>query len=202
MPFPLGFPFVFPGTGSSSLEPIDHALAGIARLAQYLKGKPEFEKLLLAHLERYQDVENAYQQLNVDRRLDTAYGQQLDELGILVGQERLLASDDTYRLRIRARILLNRSSGTIPELLHIFEFLVTGAVIKIEERFPAAFNLRLYTAVSSTVAALLATFLRKGRAAGVGGTFIWQESDSDEVFTFDGTAAQALDNGKWAGAVT
>ena len=59
------------------------------------------------------------------RVVGVAVGAQLDVLGRIVGEARLGDPDANYRLRIKAGILLNVSSGTPEELLAIFRLLTS-----------------------------------------------------------------------------
>lgn len=81
-------------------------------------------KLLQCFLGPVQDLENAFQQLLVDRTVDRAYGVQLDVIGRIVGQLRAGMADDVYRRYIRARISVNRSKGTVADVLKVADLVV------------------------------------------------------------------------------
>jgi len=82
------------------------------------------KKLLAAILAPVQDLESAFQQLLIDRSIDTAVFAQLDAIGKIVGQERNGQVDDDYRRYIRARISANRSKGPVADVLKAADLIV------------------------------------------------------------------------------
>lgn len=212
MPFAASLPFVLPGEDDPTtpdvdesvadpLAAVDHAASALARLAEQFKNKANLAALLNAINVQSQDVETALQDLLSLRSVDTAFGAQLDVLGAIVGQPRGGFDDDAYRLYISARVLLNISSGTIPEVIAIFRALVDDTTtIEFEEQFPAGFVLRLGgQAFTPTMIQTLIGFLRSARAGGVRGLLEWFESDPADVFRFD--TGPGLDQGHFAGAL-
>lgn len=148
------------------------------------------------------DMATALGQLDTERRLTNAFGAQLDVLGDIVGEAREGDLDDEYRPRISAKILLNNSSGTAEELYAIFDLIKPAtSTMALYPYEPAAFVFRLSgAAIGDTLATRLASFLRRGRGAGIRGIFQWSPAVPADTFTFDGTAAQALDTGLFSGA--
>lgn len=181
----------------------DAAEAETNRLAQYIKGKPNMEAILDALRVQAVELSAALTDLRFDRLIDTAVGEQLDVLGEIVGAARESDTDTPYRLRIKAQVLVNRSSGTPEEIYAIFALIKpTAATMEIEDWFPAAFVLRLYdAAITDAEAARFGRIFRASRAGGVGGLFHWSPAAAADTFTLDGTVAQALDTGLFSGAV-
>lgn len=173
------------------------------RLAQYIRGKPNMEAVLDAHGLSAEALAAAFTQLDTDRLTDNAFGAQLDLLGEIVGQPREGLSDADYRLRLQAKILLNRCSGTAEEILAIFTLLVPDAtVIELRDYPPASFKLMLYAVTfTGSEAATLSKILNKARAAGVGSRLHYSMTLPADTFTFDGTVAQGFDNGHLAGEI-
>ena len=62
------------------------------------------------------EVKTVHEDLKQNRWLDTSEGQQLDEIGAIVGEERQGRTDDKYREAIRFRIFINLSK-TEPETM-------------------------------------------------------------------------------------
>jgi hypothetical protein len=89
-----------------------------------------------------QEVENALFDILVQSSIADATGAQLDGLGQILGERRNGREDDVYRQAVAARFFLNKSSGTIEEILQLFR-LITDATPYLDEYFPAAFVLRL-----------------------------------------------------------
>lgn len=81
--------------------------------------KPAFTAIQESWAPEFQELENAFWQILVSGYLDQAFGFSLDVLGRIVGEERQSATDPDYRVRIRARVLINRSFGLPEDLLGI-----------------------------------------------------------------------------------
>src|SRR5882757_6443474 len=116
---PVNFPWAL---GSDPTSPIDITATEAdvtPRLAQYIRGKPNMEALLDALGEQAAALAAMFSDLDILRRIDNAFGSQLDVLGDIVGAPRSGLDDDTYRGLIKATIKLNNASGTAEEILEI-----------------------------------------------------------------------------------
>lgn len=166
----------------------DHAARGLARLAEQYKNKPKFAALINSLNRQIQELENAFYQLLTERSIDTAIGVQLDILGKIVGERRGGALDADYRLRIRARIRANLSSGTVEDIYAVFRALLgmatPPAVFKWADAFPAGF---VFTIVSPVIMAaqvpIFVRFLRDSKGGGIGAHFGWQPVPDALAFT-------------------
>ena len=118
----------------------DHTAEAIARLLQQFQGKPYIEGLVTSLTDRVQELENVMFEIVDGFLLDTAVGEQLDVLGRIVNQPRGGRDDDTYRLWLRARILVNRGSG-LPE-----EFITLAVLV-----LPEGTSFSLYEEVHATI---------------------------------------------------
>lgn len=199
MAFPLLFVQPFPGDPEGDGE-TTHMEAAVARLRQYLKGRPKIAAMLSGLAAQAQELEVAYKQLFNERSIDDGLGAQLDVLGEIIGRPReILTTDDLYRLWLRAWVLLNRSSGSPEELYAIFTLVASvGSTLELVEEFPAAFTLRIEGAAQTReIAAELCKLLGKAKAAGVRAILVWFESPPAEIFRFD--SGPGLDQGKFAG---
>src|SRR5579862_9413233 len=138
----------------------DHVAQALSRLAQQYRGKPRLAGMVAVLGKQIQEIEDMLFSI-LGETIDLSVGAQLDVLGRIVGEKRLGDGDANYRLRIKARILLNVSSGAPEELLAIFRLLtsdVQGAAVQIEEQYPAALVVRVLKAViasPSTYAGIL-----------------------------------------------
>jgi hypothetical protein len=202
MAFPYDIPIQFGGDTPVLTQEEDHAAAAVAKLPEQYRDKPLMLALTQVFTGRFQAVEDAFWQLYLERNLDDAVGAQLDLLGRIVKQPRVSTDDEVYRKQIRARILINRSSGTAPELLEIFALVVPeDAVVKFEPHFPAGFVIYVReSAITPEEAQLFLGFLRAAKAGGVYAQLHWIESPTEEVFTFNGTTGQGFNSGHLAGA--
>lgn len=135
-----------------------------------------------------QDIENALQQLLLNRAVDTAEGVQLDQLGVLVGQPRGGLSDDDYRRYLRARIATNRSGGVTEDLIRVASLIVNNvsAVYHVERSGVATVVVRVAgVAVTPATGHTLFTFLDQAASAGVRLMVLWSESVPASTFTLD-----------------
>lgn len=155
----------------------DHVAKGLALLTEQFKGKPNIEGLLKSWLAQFQSLEDVYQQIVSSRSLQ-GVGVQLDILGSLVGERRLGRTDDSYKLAISVRILVNGSDGSNEDLQNILlAILATQGIapenaknyLTFEEYFPARF--RVYSNLSSATNANIIAAMQVAKSAGVAFNF-------------------------------
>lgn len=160
-------------------QPItDHGAQAVARLSWQLQDKPLFVALLQAVATRIQLLEDLAWQYLGARYLDDAAGVLLDGLGESIGYPRPGGpyphglADEEYRSRVRAWARVNRSCGTLEELLEIVRLLLgeNCEVVHLTEQYPAGFSLAVgvTTALSTEREEALVAFVRAAKAAGVG----------------------------------
>lgn len=114
----------------------DHAEQAIARLPSRFRGRLRIEALVGALATGTQEVEDLAYALVADRLLDTASGDALDQYGRLVGEARNGLGDGDYRRFIQARMLANRSTGTVDELIAIWRLATGAEAVRYEELAP------------------------------------------------------------------
>ena len=95
-----------------------------------LKAKDVIDAITAAVVQQSQDKEQVLYQLRQRLDIDTQVGVQLDKIGVLVGQPRQGLLDDIFRLWLKARIRVNRSSGSNKDMYQVAE-LVLGTTIAI-----------------------------------------------------------------------
>jgi hypothetical protein len=160
-----------------------HVQEAKRRLIEQLKGHLRTEGLIAANASRAQTVEDVAWQLFEGRWLAKAEGAQLDGIGELIGEPRNGKSDQAYMLYMRARILVNVSSGTGDQLLEVLA-MVTGAEnLSYHEYYPAAQVLTVHDRLDVDIAAV-ADILRQTRAAGVDTQIIYSPQEDVETFAF------------------
>ncbi len=107
--------------------------------------KPRQRALLRAFGKGVQALEDESFNLIVSTDLDVAVGDALDQWGELVGEQRGGLGDNDYRQFVKVRMLVNRSNGTIDELLEIFDVATQPNVDTHHiSNFPAGFYLIVY----------------------------------------------------------
>lgn len=105
-----------------------HEPDGILKLAPPFWGKPRIASWLIAHLAEVQALEDAIWSFIDGIDVDTAERFALEGLAKIVGEPTRPADDEELRMRIKARILVNRSDGTPAALAALIAALsdVTG----------------------------------------------------------------------------
>lgn len=167
----------------------NHTEVALKKLVEQFRRKTKWTALLSAFLKQAQDLEDALWQLFTQRGLDTAIGAQLDVIGRIVGEPRYSSPDDEeYRMRIKARIRVNLSSGTPEDIYAVFYALLgAGTKMRIVPGYPAGFVLKIEQTVTAAQAALFSRFLSAARMAGVYALVEWFESPASGTFCFGAT---------------
>lgn len=165
-------------TIAQQLDQVDQALALL--LTQF-KSKEAIEQWLASYVVQVQEIEAALFQLYANRAIETAVGVQLDGVGQIVGLLRDGRTDADYRERLRIQILINLSSGTIEDVLGIFDRLLTSVVVMTE--YPeAAFMLEVVDPIANGLE--LVAILEQIKAAAVGTLLVWADSTTGETQWF------------------
>lgn len=147
-----------------------HVADAQARLTSLFKNSEDLKTLIGLNAKRTQDVEDVLFDLLVKRMLDAAEGEQLDVLGIHVGEDRLGRSDTDYVDALGVRILVNTSKGNEPRLLLIARLFADPALLSITDLFPAAMIVNLTDGTGDV--SRLNSLLRDAKSAGVGMTLL------------------------------
>lgn len=203
----MSFPYVlvFPLPADSSVS-ASTAPYGTPRLAQYIRGKERMESIIAVVRQQTDELRTVFAQLKNDRYTAGAFGAQLDVLGGIVGQPRNGLDDDAYRRHISARILLNRSSGTVEEIYQIIALVSpAGTTFTLEDFPPASFLFSITDlpgplADAEETAEQLARTLTEARAAGVGANLLFSVAPFSGVMQFDD--GPGLDVGRLAGVLS
>lgn len=150
--------------------------------AQY-SDKTNWLKLCAVIAKPFQDLEDAFQDLLLLRYVSVSTGDALDQLGALIAESRKGRDDTAYRIRIKAKILLIKSSGTQPQILAIL-YAVFRREYVYKPAYPAAFSVETVGATTAVEGAELGFLVQQAKAAGVRGEFIWSEEDDADTFIF------------------
>jgi hypothetical protein len=168
----------------SLTEKTTHAEESVARLLSQFKDKTKLEGVVAAQADQTQDEETAFFELLENRSIANGVGVQLDGIGDIVGEERKGKDDATYRIYLYARILVNKSSGTAPEINEIADLLIADANIQeFVEHFPAAWTIIVADEFPTDIDAV-ADLLGDAKAGGVRAFIEYTDEDDDYTFTF------------------
>lgn len=115
---------------------VDHVERALSRLPSRFLNAHRLRALVAALATGAQAVEDLAYLVVADRLLDTASGVSLDHYGRLVGEARNGLLDGDYRRFIQARMMANRSRGTIDELIAIWKVATDSDDVRYEELAP------------------------------------------------------------------
>lgn len=130
--------------------------------------------------------------------IDTMTGVNLDRIGAIIGQERGGYNDENYRTFLKARVKINNSTGTIDEIVELWNLFNPGETIEVREQFPAQIEL-LTTAErpSTDIENAIYNLMYESKQAGV--RLVWiipYTVEGDGIFKFDSTnSADQFDSG-------
>jgi hypothetical protein len=127
----------------------DQVQQGKDRLVTQWSEKDVVQGLLKSYMENVQTVEDIYQQLLDERSVFTAIGEQLNVVGLLVGEARDGKDDSAYREAILNRVAINTSDGTPEKVIEIMKTIIAGPnSVTIFEHYPA--NIHVHTTAGAT----------------------------------------------------
>lgn len=163
-------------------ETVDHSALGVARLIwQYRSLQPRLQGALAAFLDDIQSIEDVTLEVLAGIWPLTAVGDQLDVIGAIVGQPRGELTDAEYRIMVLGRIFVNRSNGTIPEILELLEILGVDSDVLVVEGAPAEI---VVSVAGTTYGSLIGELVGDLKAGGVTLRWIWSDEDEDDTLTF------------------
>jgi len=153
----------------------DHGARALARTSAQYKGTRSHEGVLGAAAKQVQALEDALFDLLTIRAVDLSEGAQLDAIGAILGAEREGREDAVFRMRLRAQVLLNRSSGEAESIAGVLRLAVpTATAAEITDWPPARFELRLRgVSLAEDEASRAAALVRLARSGGVGGSLVY-----------------------------
>jgi hypothetical protein len=167
-----------------------HVIDAENRLLEQYKNKPNIKALVDGLIGPVQTLEDAFNDLKLNRGISGAVGVQLDRLGDIVGIKRLGLDDETYRLRIKIQIVQNVSEGEPDRLIQVFQSLVGSLNVYYQENYPAGVNLMGGGSIAPGQEALIYENIQNIAPAGVRvdyiGTF-----PIGSVFAFEGGVTQS-----------
>lgn len=166
-------------------------------LSQYRSMTTRFLPMLDVLVGETQELENAIWGFIAQLDVTTATDIWLERLGEIVGEKREGEADDAiYRRYIEARILANKSSGRINDVLAVANKVIGGDPVNVfvaSEWFPAHMRLEIPQGdlidFGSSLYKRLLKMLRITRAAGVGFELLTQSELDNATFTFSSTGA-------------
>ena len=120
-----------------------------------------------ALLERTNGRDDALWALLYAFDVDTATGDQLEKLGIIVGEAPLGRTEEDFRSAIRARILINQSDGHLEQLIEIAVLLFPTARVRVTEYPPASLAVEFVGDLGTLSHSNISRLLKQAKAGGV-----------------------------------
>ena len=114
-----------------------------------------------------QEIEDALWALLYAFDVDTATGDQLEKLGIIVGEAPLGRTEEDFRSAIRARILINQSDGHLEQLIEIAVLLFPTARVRVTEYPPASLAVEFVGDLGTLSHSNISRLLKQAKAGGV-----------------------------------
>lgn len=115
-----------------------------------------------------QELENKARELFYILNIDHSEGEQLDNIGELVGQDRLGYNDEYYRILLKVKIGINVSEGDIERILSLWKLIAGTDNVHLKELFPAKVKLETDEYLGDDVFAFLKDVAKDALAGGVG----------------------------------
>lgn len=178
----------------------DHVQRALDRRTQAFRGTVAHAAIIAAIANQVQGLEDAGWRVLSMISIDASEGLQLDNLGAILGAKRQGWTDPQYRAFLRATVLVNKSSGTMPQLLRILVTVLAafnGHQVVAKTYAPGCVRFRIVGALGAVSPIVLNALLQKAKAAGVRVQVEWSAVSVGETFTLD--VGPGLDVGHLAG---
>ncbi len=117
---------------------LDHTAIALEQLISQWDEKQNIRGLLQSLVVNKQPIEDCLFQILTESGVNDAISTTLDQIGLLVGEDRGARTDDQYRAAIIAKISANVSSGTPEQMMSILQNATLGTKMNIFEHFPAS----------------------------------------------------------------
>lgn len=174
-----------------------HIADALNRLMQQYRGQPNIAGLYTSFVQQIQDLENAIFALDAGRQLfdgasSPAVGQQLDEIGTIVGISRNGLSDAEYLLFIFGKIAENFSDTTIPTILNIIGYVFQAEQVLLQEIYPAGIAIQMIgSPINPSLYVIAKSLVQSALGAGIGIVFAGA-SPNLNVFRFEAPDTTAI----------
>lgn len=127
----------------AELQSIDLTEAGLSVLLPQFNDSTNVRGFLTSVFNTMQPTEDGVIEVLHGVGLEVAEGVTLDSIGKLLGVLRGSLDDTQYRATIRARIAVNRASGTLEDITSLIRLVLGGDNFLVDEYYPAEVHVRL-----------------------------------------------------------
>jgi hypothetical protein len=115
----------------------DHVARAMLLMIEQFKPATNLKNFISSFIKELQKCEDTLQDLMTRRLISTAQGVLLDEIGLIVGEEREGRIDEDYQLAIYERIFINISNGEPETIVRATRFLMDSEFTRYFEIYPA-----------------------------------------------------------------
>ncbi len=187
-------------------------MAILDRLRGQFKDSTNFRKFLTDMAQTMDDLSTTIEDLRTKTDLDNAVGEQIDRNGAMIGVNRQGLSDADYKTLQDIKIRVNKSNGSLPEILSIVEDLANlftldpsppvPVVTEIVEDFPAKYRANLTTFLDESFKDIIRLMVDQSTATGIGfGILHGGDNDGTNRFAY-GTVGKGYGSGaKYTGVI-
>ena len=175
------------------IEQTDQVAQALKLLVSQYAGKPTIEDYLSSFITQLQELEAAAFDVRDILDVDLNEGAQLDLVGRIVGQPRGGREDVTYQQWIKARVQVNKGSGTGNDLLIVAGLTVPAANgYSLTESFAQEVQIWLTGVMDDDVADSIRQILGEAKLGGVRLQVGWYvDEDTFQFSTTDDTITDA-----------
>lgn len=174
-----------------------HTADAINRLILQYKNADNIKGIITVFANEIQELENVTHAMFLNRTIDNATGEVLDQIGLIVGQLRQGTSDNVYRVRIKFRIGVNISNGTVNEVATLFKLITSSTEVRVLNLDNATIEIQYAPALDPEIETFVFNNMQDVVAGGVQiGAFT--ETDLDDGFVL-GSATGGVFSGKGLG---
>lgn len=172
----------------------NHTEQALDRLITQYKGNLDFIAVVTAFTEQIQEIEDSFTDFYSRLNINSIRGQNLDNLGTIIGIARQGFDDNVYRTLLWAKLFSNISNGTANEIINIFKVLTNSSEIDFFEIQPATIQIQGNADLDPLIEPYIPTILQKALCAGVqiGGLVLYEDEsfvcddDTDPIAEGDG----------------
>lgn len=172
----------------------NHVELALDKLISQYRCAENLQAFIIAITEEIQTLEDTFQCFFDRLNISAASGNGLDQIGTIVGQERLGLDDDFYRILLLVKIGENTSFGEPEKVIQIFKLITQAQQVFIQEEFDGEISLYGDGQINPVTVNFLYQTIQRVVGAGVRVNYIG-EWDEDCFFAFDGTPAETNNGG-------
>jgi len=115
----------------------DHVARAMLLMIEQFKPATNLKNFISSFIKELQKCEDTIRDLMTRRLISTAQGALLDEIGLIVGEDRNGRPDEIYRLAIYERIFVNVSNGEPETIIRVVKFWADCELVRYFEIYPA-----------------------------------------------------------------